>query len=146
MCLINNLGKAKQLVLFDGLMWDGASLTDIDFCLEFHNKVWVIGEVKSQGVYFPAGQRKLMARFINMVRASGKRAIAIVVDHNVWNWKEPVMLRNCMVREYYTTETGRWAFPRRPYYVGEMIDTYLEMCGVGGECNGQIASYLQSTG
>lgn len=73
-----------------------------------------------------------------MVAMSGRRAIAMVVDHNVFNWRESVYVRDCLVREYYTTETRRWAFPRRPYYAGEMINQYLNMCE-GGIGNGQVA-------
>ena len=126
-----NIGKAKQLISFDGMNWGGTSLTDIDFCLEYKDRIWVLGEVKSRGVTVPIGQRLLMERFIRMARDGGKRAIAIVVEHNVWNWKETVQLKDCEVREYLTTETGRWAFPRRFYYVEEMINQYLEMCEGG---------------
>jgi len=140
-----NIGKAKQLISFDGIQYDGASLSDIDFCMEFRNRIWVIGEVKSQGVIVPQGQKLFLQRFVNMARDGGKRAIAIVVEHNVWNWKETVQLRDCQVREYYTSETRRWAYPRRPYYVEEMIDQYIMLCE-GGKCNGQVASGLQKTG
>lgn len=141
-----NIGKAKQLVSFDGIDYDGASLSDIDFCMEYRNKIWVIGEVKSQNVNVPKGQRLFLQRFVDMARDSGKRAIAIIVEHNVWNWKEIVMLKNCKVREYYTSETNRWAYPRRPYYVDEMINQYINLCEGGNQCNGQVASGLQKTG
>lgn len=141
-----NLGKAKQLVSFDGIYYDGASLSDIDFCMEYKNRIWVIGEVKSQNVNVPKGQRLFLQRFVDMARDGGKRAIAIIVEHNVWNWKETVMLRDCSVREYYTSETQRWAYPRRPYYVEEMINQYINLCEGGNQSNGQVASGLQKTG
>lgn len=141
----NNINGAKQLVSFDDIGYGGASLSDIDFCMEYHDNVWVIGEVKARGVIVPKAQRLFLERFVNMARDGGRRAIAIIVEHNVWNWREIVNLRDCLVREYYTTETGRWAYPRRPYYVGEMINQYIDMCE-GGNCNGQVASALQKTG
>ena len=143
--MFNYERKAKQLVSFDGMDCGGSSLSDIDFCLEFHNKVWVIGEVKGRNVLLPKGQRFFLERFVNMARDGGKRAIAIVVEHNVWDWKETIQLKNCQVREYYTSETGRWAYPRRPYFVEEMINQYIGLYG-GGYGNGQVASSLQKTG
>ena len=141
----NHIGKAKQLISFDGMGYDGASLSDIDFCMEYHNHIWVIGEVKNRNVVVPMGQRVFLERFVRMARDSGRRAIAIIVEHNVWDCKEVVQLRDCQVREYMTSETGRWAYPRHPYYVDEMITQYLEMCE-GGHCNGQVADGLKRTG
>lgn len=137
--MFNNIQRAKQLISFDGMGYDGASFSDIDFCMEFRDRIWVIGEVKSRGVIVPKGQRLLLERFIRMAKDGGKRAIAIVVEHNVWNWKEIVQLRDCEVREYMTTETGRWAYPRRPYYVEEMVNQYISMCEGGRYSNGQVA-------
>jgi len=136
----NHIGKAKQLISFDGIWFNGASLSDIDFCMEYHDSVWVIGEVKGKDVVVPKGQRTLLQRFVNMARDSGKRAIAIVVEHHVWNCREMVQLKDCQVLEYYTSETGRWAYPRRPYYVEEMIDQYIYMSEGGRYSNGQVAS------
>ena len=141
----NNILKAKQLISFDGMGYDGASLSDIDFCMEYRNRVWVIGEVKGRGVAIPQGQKLFLQRFVQMAHDGGKRAIAIVVEHNVWNWKETVQLRDCQVREYYASEAGRWAYPRRPYYVEEMIEQYIVMCE-GGKYDGQVTSGVQKTG
>ena len=136
----NHVDIARQLVSFDGMYCNGASLSDIDFCLELHNRMWVIGEVKRRGVPVPLGQRVFLEHFVKMARDGGRHAIAIVVEHDVWNSKDPVMLRDCQVKEYYTTETGRWAYPRRPYYVEEMINQYINMYEGGGYGNGQVAS------
>lgn len=141
-----NINRARQLISFDGMDWDGASLTDIDFCLEFRDNIWVLGEVKGKDVNVPKGQKLLLNRFVNMARKSGKHAIAMVVEHHVWDYKEIVQLRDCQVREYLTTETGRWAMPRRPFYVEEMITQYISLCEGGRYCNGQVASGLQKTG
>ena len=141
-----NIQRAKQLVSFDVLGHNGAYISDIDFCMEYHDHIWVIGDVKGQEVTLPKGQMLFLHRFVDMARFGGKRAIAIIAEHNVWNWKEIIQLRECQVREYYTSETGRWAYPRRPYYVGEMIDQYIDLCEGGNQCNGQVASGLQKTG
>ena len=146
MLLFNCIWKAKQLISFDGLNYGGASLSDIDFCLEYHDSIWVLGEVKGRDVILPKSQRTLMSRFVNMARYSGKRAIAIVVEHNVPDCREMIQLSNCMVREYYTSESGRWAYPRRPYYVDEMISQYINIVTGGFNGNGQITNYLQKTG
>ena len=134
--------RAKQLFEFDGLEWGNTTPTDLDFCLEFKDKVWVLIEVKHNDTFFPKGQRLLMERFINMCRIAGKHGIAMVVAHHVHDWRESVYVKDCEVREYYTTETGRWAYPRRPYFVQEMVTEYLKM--YGGYEHGQDANYLQT--
>lgn len=142
--MFNKEYRAKQLIDFDEMDCCGASFTDIDFCVEFKNRLWVLGEVKGKGVTLPHGQRLLMERFIEMAREAGRKAIAVVCEHNVRDWHEKILLSDCMIREYYTTETGRWAVPHRPYYVGEMVNAYCRMNG--GENSGQSASGVSETG
>ena len=134
--------RAKQLLDFSGLEWADTSPTDIDCCIEYKDRVWVLIEVKHNDTFFPKGQRLLMERFIKMCRMSGKHGIAMAVSHHVHDWRENVQVANCEVREYMTTETLRWAYPRRHYYVQEMVGKYLEM--YGGEVHGQDANYLQT--
>ena len=140
-----NAERAKQLISFDDMCYNGASFSDIDFCLEYRNKIWVIGDVKTEGKDVPKGQRYFLERFVNMARDGGRNAIAIIADHHVFDTKETVRLKDCKVREYYTSEVGMWAYPRRPYYVEEMVINYISMFE-GGNCNGQVASCLQKTG
>jgi hypothetical protein len=49
MGLIKNSNKAKQGVDFTGVKWGKIHPSDVDFVLEFNNKVLILGEVKYKG-------------------------------------------------------------------------------------------------
>ena len=62
MGLIKNSNKAKQGIDFTGVKWGKIHPSDVDFVLEFNNKVLILGEVKYKGSELTIGQRLMLDR------------------------------------------------------------------------------------
>ena len=102
MSLIRSEGKMSQVIDFTGIKKGKVHPTDIDAVLEFDNKFLILIEVKTKGNNITTGQRILMERLVDSWSGEGKKAISLLVTHNVKNHNEPVMLSDCDVDMYYT--------------------------------------------
>lgn len=81
---ILNPDRMKQLIDFRGLELDGGIYpTDIDGLIEYHDNEYIIIEVKHGKAKVPVGQRVAMQRMVEDFTKIGKRAVAIVCEHNV---------------------------------------------------------------
>lgn len=125
--VIHNEGRAKQLILFDGLEYGNISPTDMDGVIDYRNKFWIIYEAKCTGAPFPTGQRLTMEHFIDMADDAKRYGIALVADHNVADVTKSVSLMACKVRWIYTTEEKKWREPETEMTVKEISDKYYEL-------------------
>lgn len=124
---IKSRERAKQLVDFGGIefgerIWP----TDFDALIEWHDKAWLLFEVKMYDVDVPSGQRLAMERFVKDVRKAGKLALAAVVQHCVTNPNESVTLAKCRVREIYMGGSHAWRPPKKPMNAQEIASEFIE--------------------
>ena len=124
---IKSRDRAKQLVSFEGIefgerIWP----TDFDAVIEWHDKAWLLFEVKMYDVDVPSGQRIAIERFVRDVHRAGKNAMAAVVQHCVTDPNETVTLAKCRVREIYVSGEFRWRPPNRPVTALEVADEFLD--------------------
>lgn len=125
-----NVNRGRQLLRFDGLKWGNITPSDIDGIVEFHDSVWVICEVKLGKKDLPLGQRLTLERFVDDTTKAGKHSIAIIAEHCIDNpYKDVFLKSDCMVREFYATETKKWRPPKKPMTVEALMDTYISMYG-----------------
>ena len=117
-----NRERARQLIDFSGLEY---GMTDIDGITEYHDRIWVWCEIKMQGKALPVGQKLAMERFVDLCKAGGKKCLAIVADHDVIDPAQDVQMRDCAVREVFTTETRGWTKPKRALTVGDAQRVYI---------------------
>ena len=107
----HNRDKAAQLISFKNLQWEKISATDIDFCIEIHNKLFIFGECKHGDSELPFGQKLALERIVDVIGET-KVAILLVFTHNT-PIDEDIDAGNCVVREYrfnkqwHTEEQGR---------------------------------------
>lgn len=120
-----NPERAKQLNVFEGLSSDGVEATDIDGLIEYHNKGYIIYEIKHENAEMPFGQRLAIERMIKDASSCGKSAIAMVVEHSVSDYSQPVAVRECRVRELYYGKERRWRKPKRAMTAGELTDVVI---------------------
>lgn len=57
----------------------------------------------------------------------GKKAIAIVGEHNTNDVQKPIIAADCTVREIYYGEEGIWRAPNRPITVRQAVDEFHEV-------------------
>ena len=118
--------RGKQLLLFSGLEYDNhVAPMDLDGMIEYHDKKRVFLEVKLQNTPVPEGERIALERLVNDCGKAGKKAIAIVADHNVFDTSQDVIVQDCMVRVLYYSEEGHWRTPKRSMTVKTLVDSFL---------------------
>lgn len=123
---IRNPSKARQLNIFSGLSSAGIDATDIDGLIEYRNLGYVIYEVKHKGVDVPLGQRLALERMVNDFAAVNKRAIAMVVEHNIDDPNIPISVKDCSVRVLYCSDEKRWRPPKKYMTAGMLTDIFLK--------------------
>lgn len=125
---IKNPYYAKQLVDFQGLGLDGGIYpTDLDALIEYHDTEYILVELKFEKAKVPYGQRLAIQRMIDDFTRAGKRAIALVAEHNVPDPRKSVIAAHCRVRELYYGEEGRWREPTHELTVRQAVDDFRKI-------------------
>lgn len=124
--VFKNPDRARQLLLFDGLEYDNnVAPMDLDGLIEYHDKKYVLIEAKLNNTPVPYGEKTALERMVNDFDKAGKEAIAIIADHKVFNTKEDVHMRDCLIRELYHSKEKRWREPKRIITVQQALDSFL---------------------
>lgn len=118
--------RAKQLLLFDGLNYDShISPMDLDGLIEYKNKKRILIEAKLNKTPVPYGEKLALERMVDDFGKAGKEALAIIADHKVFDPKEDVHVRECIVRELYYSKERQWRAPKRMITVQDAMDAFL---------------------
>lgn len=118
--------RGRQLLKFNGMRWGDITPTDIDGIIDYQDAVWIIYEVKMIGKDVPYGQRLAIIRLIQDAKQAGKHGCAMIVEHNVIDPSNDVYLKDCIVREIYTTDEMQWRPPRRRITAFEATNAYIQ--------------------
>tara|TARA_R100000231_G_scaffold119893_2_gene90032 strand:- start:2540 stop:2932 length:393 start_codon:yes stop_codon:yes gene_type:complete len=108
--LIRNRNQVKQVIDFTGVQNGKMHPSDIDFVLEFDNKVLILGEVKRQFNRIPTGQKLILERIVDSWNGYG---IAIKVEHNFKDDTVNIPLEECKVTAWY--HKNNWQYPKKKY-------------------------------
>jgi len=65
MSLIRNRNQVKQVIDFTGVQNGKMHPSDIDFVLEFDERILILGEVKRRYNEIPTGQRLILERIVD---------------------------------------------------------------------------------
>jgi hypothetical protein len=103
--LIRNRNQVKQVIDFTGVQNGNMHPSDIDFVLEFDNRVLILGEVKRKYNKIPTGQKLILERIVDRW---GDGAVAIKVEHNFKDDTENIPLDECVVTARYYK--GNWTY------------------------------------
>jgi len=79
--VIRNRDYATQIRDFSGLRFKNITPTDIDGLIEYHNKAYVVIEIKYMGSELPYGQRLALERMCDDL-SNSKQTIGIVASHS----------------------------------------------------------------
>ena len=110
--VIQNEARKQQINDFRDLRFGNITPTDLDGVIEYHNKAYVFYELKYLNAELPYGQRLCLERLVKDMAKSGKKAMALVLEHNVHDTSQSIPVAQCKVRElYFKTENG-WMPPK----------------------------------
>jgi hypothetical protein len=123
--MIYSKTRKQQINDFSGLVYGKITPTDIDGCIEYHNRLWVFFEVKMSGVGVPFGQRLALERLVIDTSSGGKKSIALVIDHDINDVEQSIPVADCYVRKYFYSGVGEWTNLDVPTTTKELIDSFL---------------------
>ena len=103
--LIHN-PRIRQVIEFDGLQYGTITPTDIDGCIEYHDKAVVFMEYKLQGYGMPDGQKKCLERLTDDITLAGREAVLLLCQHTIYDiWQTVPGKDGKVVGVYYK---GEW--------------------------------------
>lgn len=111
--------RMRQIVNFQGMRFNNITPTDMDGFIEYHNSCYLIMEFKLSDKDVPYGQNIALIRLCNDLEKSGKPAIFMVCSHNITNWQDDIIAKDCIVRTMY--------FRKKLYKVQGQYTT-MQMC------------------
>ena len=124
--LIRNPARASQVLDFTGILNPPYAPTDIDGLVEWKNKAYVIIECKHGDKDMSLGQKIAIERMTNDFSKAGKRAVAIVVEHNVDDIQQSVMVGDQVVRQVYYDNQKEWRKPNYIVTAKEAINNFIK--------------------
>jgi hypothetical protein len=122
--LIGNRKKAAQLLAFDGLEWGKIRPTDVDLSLDFKQRLFIFGELKSLGSSLTVGQRIHLEGLVKGLRAGGKDAVAFLAEHKTDDNTHDVHVAEAKVVSFF--DGSQWKPPTKKQTVREFIDVCRE--------------------
>lgn len=117
--------RMKQLIDFNGMDYGKIYPTDIDGMIEYKNIAYLYYEVKYGNKEVPFGQKLALERLVEDARKVGKKAIAIVAEHDIEDVKANVILADCNVREVYLYYAHKWIPPEIKVTVRQVTDLFM---------------------
>lgn len=117
-----NRQRAEQTILFSGMRWGTITPTDIDFCIEYQNKLWVIAEIKMVGKAIPYGQKLALERLTADLEKTGKPVLCAIAEHNT-PISKGIIAKTTNVREYLWE--SKWRKPKKPINLLDAINKFL---------------------
>jgi len=118
--LIKNKDRARQLMLFDGLVRHrGISPTDIDGLIDYKGNAFILLEGKLTGTPILNGQKMAIENLCKAIISGGKECIALVFEHQTKSSND-IFVKNCLVRKIYIS--GCWRDPKFNISVIQAVD------------------------
>ena len=124
--LIQNPYRASQVLDYAGMLEAPLSPTDIDGLIEWHNRAYIIIEVKHGHAQMRKGQRLALERMVKDFNKAGKSAVAIVVEHYVDDTQKSVFVASKIVREVYFDVERQWRSPHGKVTARDFVQGYIE--------------------
>jgi len=120
--VIRNHEYAAQIRDFSGLRWGTITPTDIDGCIDWHNRLWVLLEFKHSGAELPFGQRLALERQCDDLQDC-KPTLLVVASHEAPP-EQDIDAANAIVTEY--RYKGEWLTRRSGCTVRALLDTFFD--------------------
>lgn len=98
--------RRKQILDCSKLRYGNITPTDCDGLIEYHDKAYVLFEIKYRNAKVPAGQLLALTRSVEDFRRAGKSALLVIAEHDVDDPAQDIDAAECTVREYYWH--GQW--------------------------------------
>lgn len=129
---IYNRPRSNQKLDYSGLNYDGITPTDLDGLTEYKNRGYIFIEAKYRNNLLPVGQRLAIERLVIDTAKSGKKSIALVVEHYIDDPLIDVPVADCILREYFYSDKKIWLRPKNIVTTKEYVFRFLDHLKIGG--------------
>lgn len=119
---IQNRERARQIIDFSGLRYGNITPTDVDGMMDYHNKAWIIVEMKLDGAEMPFGQQLAIERLVDDL-SSVKESCGILCVHDIENPQEDIMAAETIVTQIYYK--GKWEQPGTRHSLKQYCDEFI---------------------
>ena len=128
---IHSRNRARQIIDFSGLRFGNITPTDIDGMIEYKNKALIYYEFKLKGNKMPDGQRLAFEREVQDHAKVGKRAIAILLEHEVFDYSIDIPAAYCTVSKYYLNPNRGWIKPKSRETALSLTEKFIRWVDAG---------------
>ena len=98
--VIKNRDRARQLRDYSGMLFGKITPTDIDGMIEYHNKGYVVIELKLADTPLDFGQRLALARLTDDINKAQKKTLCIIANHDIHDPSKDIDVAQTIVSEY----------------------------------------------
>jgi len=120
--IINDRDRARQIKSYENIRYGKITPTDIDGCIEYHNKAYIIIEGKYGDTELRGGQKLALERLTDDLEKTNKKILLIFFNHHVKNCNEDIKVAEQQVTLY--RRNGRWNNPNQ-ITVKELCDSFI---------------------
>jgi len=120
---IHTRARARQLRDFSSLRYGNITATDVDGLIEYHDRGYIILELKLNNIPLPYGQKLALERLTDDLNRASKVTICIIASHHVSDPNDDIDAANCCVIEYRFK--GKWQSPPRYCTVKEFTRDFI---------------------
>lgn len=99
--LIKNRERCKQILAFDGMQYGLCRPSDIDFSMDFQQKLFILGELKGDRAPLTRGQQIHLEGIVKGLVAGGKEAYALLCHHNTPDCEHDVHVAEATVTKVF---------------------------------------------
>lgn len=121
---IRNRRRARQIIDFKGIrIGEKGMPTDCDGLIEYHDKAYVLFEIKHGKKDVPVGQCLALVRMCDDFARINKPAVFIVAEHEIDDPAEDIDAAACIVRNFYWRH--KWYQPSERVTLKEKIERFI---------------------
>lgn len=124
--LLHDIGKTRQLLLFDNMRYGAKRPTDIDAMFDLNGEVLILYEVKYGDSPVPRGQERALENLVRMARRARIKGVAIIASHGTRDASKPIDLAFCEVVRWFGSKHLAWRTPTCAISVREFTDRIMD--------------------
>ncbi len=120
-----NKARYRQEKDYTGLRIGNMTPTDLDGFMEIHNNAYVFYEIKYRNHKMPYGQKLAYEHLAVDLAKAGKKAVVLVIEHNVDDTNDIIPVADCIVRDVLYGCEGYWRKPKYGLTAREALDAFV---------------------
>ena len=108
--IIQYQDRFNQPLLFQGMIYDKICPTDIDAITEYHNRFFIVMEVKYRDAPLSYGQETALQRMVDAIQESKRTAVLFICRHDISDRTRPILLKDTILTDAYYDK--QWYKPK----------------------------------